>query len=76
LDLTEWKVVESYVIHIYRIYILYCKPEEMHADFLYILYYTTLALHVSGAIYTHHQEHKLQSTAVGTRDCYGVLEGG
>jgi hypothetical protein len=28
------------------------------------------------AICTHHQEHKLQSTAVGTRDCYGVLEAG
>jgi hypothetical protein len=48
----------------------------MHTDFLCILYYTTLALHVSGAICTHHQEHKLQSTAVGTRDCYGVLEVG
>jgi hypothetical protein len=29
-----------------------------------------------GAICTHHQKHKLQSTVVGTRDCYGVLEGG
>jgi hypothetical protein len=50
----------------------------MHTDFLCILYYTTLvlALHVSGAIYTHHQERKLQSTAVGTCDCYGLLEGG
>jgi hypothetical protein len=46
----------------------------MHADFLCILYYTTVAVHVSGAICTHHQEHKLQGTAVGTRDCYGVLE--
>jgi hypothetical protein len=45
-------------------------------DFLCILYYTILALHVSGAICTHHQEHKLQSTAVGTCDCYGVLEVG
>jgi hypothetical protein len=48
----------------------------MHTDFLCILYYTMLALHVSGAIYTHHQEQKLQSTAVGTRDCYGVVEFG
>jgi hypothetical protein len=59
----------------------------MHMD-LCILHYTILALHVSGAYYiivalhvsgticTHHQEHKLQSTAVGTRDCYGVLEVG
>jgi hypothetical protein len=43
---------------------------------LCILYYTTLALHVLDAICTHHQEHKLQSTAVGTHDCYGVLEVG
>jgi hypothetical protein len=53
-----------------------CKSDEMHTDFLCVLYYTVLALHVSGAICTHHQEHKLQSTAVSTRDCYGVLEVG
>jgi hypothetical protein len=46
----------------------------MHTDFLCILYYTIFALHVSGAICTHHQEHKLQSTVVGTCDC--VLEVG
>jgi hypothetical protein len=40
----------------------------MHTDFLCILYYTTVALRVSGAICTHHQEHKLQDTALGTRD--------
>jgi hypothetical protein len=57
-------------------YIFDCKSNEMHTEFLCILYYTILALHVSGAIYTHHQEHKLQSTAIGTRDCYGVLEVG
>jgi hypothetical protein len=48
----------------------------MPKDFLCILYYATLALHVSGAICTHHHEHKLQSTAVGTCDCYAVLEVG
>jgi hypothetical protein len=42
--------------------------------FLCVLYYTILALPVSGAICTHHQEHKLHSTAVGTCDCYGVLD--
>jgi hypothetical protein len=57
-------------------YIFYCTSDEMHTDFLCILYDTKLALHVSGAICTHYQEHKLQSTAVGTRDCYGVLEDG
>jgi hypothetical protein len=45
-------------------------------DFLCMLYFTILALHVSGDICAHHQEYKLQSTAVGTRDCYGVLEVG
>jgi hypothetical protein len=53
-----------------------CNSDEMHMDFLCILYYTILAIHVSGAIHTHHQEHKLQCTAVGTRDCYCVLEVG
>jgi hypothetical protein len=43
------------------------NSDEMHTDFLCILYYTTLALHVSGAICTHPQEHKLQSTAIGVR---------
>jgi hypothetical protein len=36
--------------------------------FLYIF-----ALHVSGAIYTHPQEHKLQRTAIGVCDGYGML---
>jgi hypothetical protein len=63
------------VIYIY-IYIFDCKSDEMHTDFLCILYYIIFALHVSGAICTHHQVHKLQSTTVGTRDCYGVLEVG
>jgi hypothetical protein len=44
--------------------------DEMHTDFLCILYDTTLARRVSGAICTLHQEHKLQSTAVGTRDLW------
>jgi hypothetical protein len=38
--------------------------------FVCILYFTIFALHVSGTIYTHRQEHKLQSTTVGMRDCY------
>jgi hypothetical protein len=54
-------------------YMFGCKSDKMHTDLVYILYYTIFALHVSGAICTH-QEHKLQNTAVGTRDCYGVLE--
>jgi uncharacterized membrane protein len=48
----------------------------MHMDFLCILYFIILAIHVSDAICTHHREHKLQRTAVGTRDYYDVLEVG
>jgi hypothetical protein len=62
--------------YIFKVYIFDWKSNEMHMDFLCILYFTILALHVSGAIRTHHQEHKLQSTAVGACDCYGVLEVG
>jgi hypothetical protein len=32
--------------------------------FVCILYFALFALHVSGAVCTHHQEHKLQSTAM------------
>jgi hypothetical protein len=59
-------------VHLGNIYIYIhtydCKSDDMHTEFLYILYYTILALQVSGTICTHHQEHKLQSTAVGTCD--------
>jgi hypothetical protein len=48
------------------------KPDA-HGFFLCILYFIILAVHVSGAICTHHQERRLQSSAVGTCDCYGVL---
>jgi hypothetical protein len=37
-----------------------------------ILYFTMFALYVSGAIYTLHQEDKLQSTAVGMHNYYGM----
>jgi hypothetical protein len=40
----------------------------------YLLHYTCSTCF---GCYLHpSQEHKLQSTAVGTRDCYGVLEAG
>jgi hypothetical protein len=44
----------------------------MHTDFFRILYFTVLAVRVdvSGTICTHNQEHKLQSTSVGTRDLW------
>jgi hypothetical protein len=68
-----WEFIVEELINKF-LYIFYCKSDEMHTVFLCILYYTVLALHVSGAICTHHQEHKLQSRVVGTCDCYGVLE--
>jgi hypothetical protein len=40
----------------------------MYSLFLYIF-----ALHVSGAICTHPQEHKLQSAAIDVCDGYGML---
>jgi hypothetical protein len=54
------------VPYILVIYVFDCKSEEMHTDFLCILHYIMLAVYVSGVICAHHQEHKLQSTAVGT----------
>jgi hypothetical protein len=42
--------------------------------FICILYSSLfLALHASGAICTHPQEHKLQSTAIGVCNVYGML---
>jgi hypothetical protein len=40
----------------------------MYSLFLYIF-----ALHVSGAICTHPQEHKQQRTAIGLCNGYGIL---
>jgi hypothetical protein len=39
----------------------------------YSLFLYILALHVSGAICTHPQEHKLQITAIGVCNVYGML---
>jgi hypothetical protein len=65
------------VIYIYIYISVYIhsieSPRDTHGFFMY-LYFTKIALDVSGAICTHHREHKLQSTAVSTRDYYGVLE--
>jgi hypothetical protein len=42
--------------------------------FIGILYFSLFfALHVSGAICTHPQEHKLQRTAIGVCSGFGVL---
>jgi hypothetical protein len=44
-----------------NVYIQLKVQRDAHG-FVCILFFTMFALHVSGAIDTHHQEHKLQST--------------
>jgi hypothetical protein len=46
------------------------KVQRDAHGFLCIIYLNIFALHVSGVICTHHQEHKLQSKAVGTCDLW------
>jgi hypothetical protein len=41
--------------------------------FICILYSSVFALHVSGAICIHPQEHKLQRTTIGMCNVYGML---
>jgi hypothetical protein len=56
-------------IHLGNVYIRLKVQQDAHG-FVCILYFTIFALRVSGAIYTHHQEHKLHSTAIGMRDLW------
>jgi hypothetical protein len=58
----------------YRFIYIYVRLEvrlDAHG-FVYILYFTIFALHVSGAICIHHQEHKLQRTTIGVRNVNGM----
>jgi hypothetical protein len=48
------------------------KVKRDARGFVSVIYFTIFALHVSRIIYTHHQEHKLQSTAVDMRGFYGM----
>jgi hypothetical protein len=43
---------------------------------MYTLFPYIFAVHVLGAICTHPQEHKLQSTAIGVCNGYGMLKHG
>jgi hypothetical protein len=61
------------ILYIY-IYIRLKVQLDAHG-FVCILYFTIFALHVSGAICTHHQEHKLQSTAIDVCNGYGIGAG-
>jgi hypothetical protein len=58
-------------VHLGNVYIRLKVQRDAHG-FVCIFYFTVFALHVSGAIYTYHQEHKLQSTAVSMRNCHGM----
>jgi hypothetical protein len=62
-------------VHIGNVYIRFIVQRDA-SGFVCIRYFTVFTLHVSDAVYTHYQEHKLQSTAVDVRDCYGMLEVG
>jgi hypothetical protein len=58
-------------LHLGNIYVRLKVQLDAHG-FVCILYFTIFALHVSSAICTHHQEHKLQITAIGMRYGYGM----
>jgi hypothetical protein len=57
---------------IMKVYVRLTVQLDAHV-FICILYSSIFVLHVSGAICTHHQEHKLQSTAIDMRNGYGML---
>jgi hypothetical protein len=59
-------------VHLGKVYVGLKVQIDAHG-FVCILYFTTFVLHVSGAICTHPQEHKLQSTAIGMCNSYGML---
>jgi hypothetical protein len=58
-------------IHLGNVYVQLKVQLDTHG-FVCILYFTIFALHALGAICTHHQEHKQQSTAIGTCNGYGM----
>jgi hypothetical protein len=46
---------------------------QLDAHYMYSLFLYIFAVHVSSAIFTHPQGHKLQSTAIGMYNGYGML---
>jgi hypothetical protein len=46
---------------------------QLDTQYMYSLFLYILAVHVSCAICTHPQEHRLQSTAIGMCNGYGML---
>jgi hypothetical protein len=57
--------------HLGNAYVRFNVQLDTHG-FVCTLYFTIFAVHDSGVICTHHQEHKLQSTAIGIRNGYGM----
>jgi hypothetical protein len=63
------------VPYILVMYIFVWKSNEMHMD-LYVFFISLCLLYMLRVLFAHHQELKLQRTAVGTRDCFDVWEVG
>jgi hypothetical protein len=59
-------------VHLGNVYVRLTIQLDVHG-FICILYSSIFALHVSGAICTHPQEHKLQSTALGVCNGCGMF---
>jgi hypothetical protein len=58
-------------VHLGKIYVR--LNVQLDAHYMYSLFLYIFALHVSAAICTHPQEQKLQSTAIGVCNGYGML---
>jgi hypothetical protein len=58
-------------VHLGNVYIR--LRVQLDANYMYSLFLYVFALHVSGAICTHPHEHKLQITAIGMCNGYGML---
>jgi hypothetical protein len=64
-------------VHLGNVYFrLKFQLDVLVHEFICVVYYPIFfALHVSGAICTHPQEHKLQSTALGVCNGHGMSVG-
>jgi hypothetical protein len=58
-------------VHLGHVYVRLKVQLDVHG-FICILYFALFALHVSGAVCTHHQEHTLQSKAISMPNGYGM----
>jgi hypothetical protein len=58
-------------VHLGKVYVRLKVQTDVHV-FVCILNFNIFALRVSCAVCTHPKEHKLQSTAIGMRNGYGM----